>query len=126
MKIAFPVAQDLGMESAVFGHFGSAPIFIIVDSDSKETASITNKNLNHTHGNCQPLLALGNNPVDAVIVGGIGGGALMKLNAAGIKTYRGVSGSVAENLSLIASGKLPQFTMNQTCMGHHQDGHCAH
>ena len=126
MKIAFPVEQDQGLDSPVFGHFGSAPFFIIVDSESNETESISNENLNHSHGNCQPLLALGNRPVDVVVVGGIGGGALRKLNAAGIKAYRGVAGPVSENFKLIRSGKLPQFTMDQTCMGHQQNGHCAH
>ncbi len=126
MKIAFPTQQDNGIESPVYGHFGSAPYFIIVDIKTGSHESVSNQNLNHTHGNCQPLVALGGNPVDAVVVGGIGGGALMKLQAAGITTFRAVAGSVSENLDLIQTGKLPKFTIDQTCMGHHEDGHCAH
>ena len=96
-----------------------------MDSDSGNVKTIANKNLNHSHGNCQPLLALDNETVDTVVVGGIGGGALKKLNAAGIQVFRGISGSVSENINLLVSGKLPQFTMQQTCLGNH-DGHCAH
>ena len=41
MKIAFPTRDNKGMESPVFGHFGSAPHFLIVDSDK----NITYKNV---------------------------------------------------------------------------------
>jgi len=126
MKIAFPTQQDKGIESPVYGHFGSAPYFIIVDSDTGSHKAVSNQNLNHSHGSCQPLVALGGNAVDAVVVGGIGGGALMKLQAAGITTFRAVAGSVTENLNLIRGDKLPKFTLDQTCMGHQDDGHCAH
>jgi predicted Fe-Mo cluster-binding NifX family protein len=126
MKIAFPTQQDSGIESPVYGHFGSAPYFIIVDSDTGVHEAVSNRNLNHSHGNCQPLVALGGNSVDAVVVGGIGRGALMKLQAAGITTFRAVAGSVSENLNLIRVDKLPKFTLDQTCMGHQDDGHCAH
>jgi predicted Fe-Mo cluster-binding NifX family protein len=64
--------------------------------------------------------------VDAVVVGGIGGGALMKLLAAGINVYRAVEGTVSDNLNLIQSEHLPQFTMNMSCAGHHEGGGCAH
>ena len=126
MKIAFPTQKDMGMNSIVYGHFGSAPYFIIVNLHSGDCESLANQNLNHEHGNCRPLIALSNKPVNAVVVGGIGGDALMKLRAAGINTYRAVEGTVLENLDLIRSGKLPEFTPDQTCMGHHNNGQCAH
>jgi ArsR family transcriptional regulator len=56
----------------------------------------------------------------------MGAGALVKLNAAGVKTYRAVEGTVDENLELIKSGALPFFTLEQTCAGHREDGQCAH
>ncbi len=87
---------------------------------------IDNQDLGHTHGNCQPLAALGGTPVGAVVVGGIGGGALKKLLHAGIKTYRAVEGTVSENLSLIKTDKLPVFEMDQTCQGHQGIGDCVH
>ena len=126
MKIAFPTQKDSGFESLVFDHFGSAPLFIIVDSLTSDIETVSNLNLNHSHGNCRPREALGGKEVDAVVVGGIGKGALMKLNADGITAFKAVEGSVSLNLNLIKSRKLPVFTMNQTCMGHQTDGHCAH
>ena len=31
MKICFPVAENKGLESPVYNHFGSAPMFLLVD-----------------------------------------------------------------------------------------------
>lgn len=127
MKIAFPTEQDNGLKSQVYGHFGSAGYFIIVDTDSDAHEVISNSNRVHEHGQCQPLAALGQNTVDAVVVGGIGAGALYKLNSGGVKVYRAVEGSVRENLSLIKSGNLPIFDPGQTCQGHHSHGgSCGH
>jgi predicted Fe-Mo cluster-binding NifX family protein len=126
MKIAFPSQENLGLDSSVYAHFGSARYFVIADSKTGDAETIENKDLNHLHGNCQPLQALGGKPVDAVVVGGIGRGALMKLNKEGIATYRAVEGSVSENLELIKSDKLPRFSLEQTCSGHGKNGECIH
>ena len=120
MKIAFPTQEKNDTGSRVHNHFGSAPYFVIVDTDTQASHTIDNQNLNHTHGNCQPLVALGGTKVDAVVVGGIGGGALRKRLNAGIKAYRAVDGSVLDNLALISDGKLDEFSPEHTCQGHHR------
>jgi len=126
MKIAFPVEQKKGLESLVYSHFGSAPHFIIVDSESGAFEGIQNVDFIHQHGQCQPTKALGGNAVDAVVVGGIGGGALNKLQSGGIKVYRAVDGSVNDNLALLKAGRLPEFLMAMTCAGHQHEGGCHH
>lgn len=126
MKIAFPAQDDKGMESPVYGHFGTAPYFIVVDEETGNVEAISNRDIDHNHGQCQPMKALGMTKVDAIVVGGIGAGALNGLLAAGIKSYRAVEGTVADNLKLIKNGSLPQFTINQTCAGHSSGGGCAH
>jgi predicted Fe-Mo cluster-binding NifX family protein len=126
MKIAFPTQDDKGLESPIFGHFGSAPCFVLVDSATGSHETLINADAAHLHGQCQPIQALGGNRVDAVVAGGIGLGALSRLNAGGIKVYRAAEGTVSENLELIRSGKLPEFTLNMTCAGHADGGGCAH
>ena len=126
MKIAFPSQSNMGLLSSVHGHFGSAPFFIVVNADGDDVVVVDNHDLNHDHGKCQPLAALGGQSVDAVVAGGIGGGALRQLNAAGIKTYRAVEGTVAENLELVKSGKLPEFSPFHTCVGHSDTAECRH
>jgi predicted Fe-Mo cluster-binding NifX family protein len=125
MRIAFPTQDDRGLESPVYGHFGTAPFFVVVDDETGAVEAVSNMDLNHSHGQCQPMKALGRTKVDAVVVGGIGGGALNGLLAAGIRPYQAIEGTVAENLKLFKSGVLPQFTFNQTCAGHGSGG-CAH
>jgi hypothetical protein len=65
MKIAFPTQFDHGLESPVFGHFGSAGYFLVVDDASGAVETIVNADRDHLHGQCQPLAALGGNKVDA-------------------------------------------------------------
>jgi predicted Fe-Mo cluster-binding NifX family protein len=126
MKIAFPTQDDKGLDSRVYSHFGSANRFIIVDTEQETFETLSNGDREHPHGRCQPLNALGGRKVDAVVVGGIGAGALSKLNSSGIRAYRAVEGSVSENLKLIKSEFLPVFNMKQTCAGHGAGGGCVH
>jgi predicted Fe-Mo cluster-binding NifX family protein len=125
MNVCFPTQKLQGLDSIVYGHFGSAPGFVIVDTGEMRVEEINNNDLHHAHGMCQPLKALGGFKVDAVVVGGIGMGALMKLQAQGIKVYRGARGTVQQNIDLIRQGKLPQFSDKHTCAGH-SGGGCAH
>jgi predicted Fe-Mo cluster-binding NifX family protein len=126
MKICFPAENLQGLESPVYGHFGSAPGFVIVETDTMQVEEITNLDQHHAHGMCQPLVAIGGQKVDGVVVGGIGMGALMKLQAQGVSVYRALQGTVRQNLDLIQEGKLPQFTADHTCAGHAGGGGCAH
>ena len=125
MKICFPTEILQGVNSMVYGHFGSAPGFVIVDTETTQVEEIKNSDLLHAHGMCQPLKALGGCQADAVVVAGIGMGALMKLQAQGIKVYRATRGTVQQNIDLIRNATLPQFQEQFSCSGH-AGGGCAH
>lgn len=126
MKICFPVQQDEGFDSSVYNHFGSAPVFVVVDTETNGIASIHNRDQHHVHGACNPLKALDNQKVDAIVVGGIGAGALTRLNQMGIAVHRSQAPTVRENVSLFAAQQLPVLTMQGCCGGHGKDGGCAH
>jgi predicted Fe-Mo cluster-binding NifX family protein len=126
MRIAFPVQEDQGLESSVFGHFGSAPLFMIFNSTDTILKAVGNTDAHHIHGQCQPIKALGGSEVDMVVVGGIGAGALMKLQSQGIRVFRAVEGSIKDNLELLQSGKLPEFSGTMTCGGHGNGNECHH
>jgi len=125
MKICFPIETLQGVNSPVYGHFGSAPGFVIVDTQTTGVEEIKNSDLHHAHGMCQPLKALGGRQVDAVVVAGIGMGALMKLRAQGVRVYRAIRGTVQQNIDLIRDSKLPQFEEQFSCSEHTRGG-CAH
>lgn len=124
MKICFPVESDKGLTSEVFGHFGSAPFFIVFDTKENTTSTINNQDLGHIHGQCNPMKALNNTLVDAVVVGGIGAGAINGLNKKGIKVYKAASETVQGNIQLFDQGVLMEMTLAHTCGGH--IGGCAH
>ena len=125
MKICFPTETLQGLESTVYAHFGSAPGFVIVDTESNHVEEIGNNDLHHAHGMCQPLKVLGGREVDAVAVGGIGMGALMKLQAQGVRVFRVTQGTVGQNVQFLLKKNLPEFDARFTCAGHTGDG-CAH
>jgi predicted Fe-Mo cluster-binding NifX family protein len=118
MKVCFPVHKDEGVNSMVYDHFGSAPEFIVVNTELQSTITVGNKDLDHVHGACNPVMAVGGHKIDAVVVGGIGAGALMKLNADGIKVYKSVKETVKDNLDLLKDDRLPELTIHYTCSGH--------
>jgi predicted Fe-Mo cluster-binding NifX family protein len=126
MKICFPVAEANGMDSEVYGHFGSAPAFIIVETDENRVTTINNRDQHHSHGACNPLKALNNQKVDAIVVGGIGAGALIKLNQHGMKVFQARAQTVKENIQLLRDQQLPEFTMQHTCAGHGHGISCGH
>lgn len=126
MKVCFPVQHNHGLESSVFNHFGSAPVFVVVDSESGQVSEVINRDLHHAHGSCSPLKALDGHHVDAVVVGGIGAGALAGLNRAGIQVYRSVEPTVAGNLVRLQQGAMEQWLPGQTCGGHGHGHACSH
>ncbi|PLX44495.1 MAG: diguanylate cyclase [Deltaproteobacteria bacterium] len=126
MKVCFPVEKNEGITSAVFGHFGSAPSFVVVDVESGDVGELVNNDLGHSHGNCSPIKALGGAEIGAVVVGGIGGGALGGLTRAGIRVYRSEGGTVEENLAKFKSGTLNRYLPGDTCAGHGEGHDCGH
>ena len=83
MNICIPVTEDNGTASPVSRHFGSAPLFLIVDTDSGACRAVPNRNQHHSHGMCMPLASLAGERIDGMVVGGIGMGALSKLGRLG-------------------------------------------
>jgi predicted Fe-Mo cluster-binding NifX family protein len=124
MKVGFAVESDQGIESRVYNHFGSAPAFIIFDTERKEMVAVNNRDLHHVHGACNPVMALDGKRVDAMVVGGIGPGAIVKLNGMGIKVYRADAATLIENLDLLGQNKLQELSTQNACQAH--QGGCGH
>lgn len=121
MTICIPVLEDRGMESIPHSHFGSAPRFLLFDPDSNELSSVDNGNADHQHGKCDPASALSATGASVVIVGGIGGRAVERLNAAGVRVYRALKGSAGENLDGFTGGLLEEISPEGACG--HAGGH---
>ena len=124
MKVCFPVQKDEGVESKVYNHFGSSPAFVIVDTEERDVKIVRNNDVHHAHGACNPIRAIGGQQIDALVVGGIGGGALMKLNSLGVKVFEAEARTVRENLDMLAEKKLQEISMDIACRAH--QGNCGH
>jgi len=124
MKIA--VTYENG---AVFQHFGRTEQFKLYDiADGKVTSAAVVGTNGTGHGALAGLLKeMG---VDALICGGLGGGAQAALKNAGIQLYAGVSGSADEAVRALLAGELSFSTDAQCgCHGHgehHEEGHSCH
>lgn len=117
MRIA--VTYEDGM---IFQHFGHTSQFKIYDvEDGKVIASEVIDTNGSGHGALAGLLNALN--IDALICGGIGGGARMALDAAGIKLYGGVAGFADVAVEALLAGNL-DFNPDVQCNHHdHGEGH---
>ena len=110
----------------IFQHFGHTEQFKLYDV---ENGKIVSSEVVDTNGSGHGALAglLASMKVDALICGGIGGGAQVALKEAGIQLYGGVSGNADEAAQALAAGKL-NFNPDVRCDHHHHgEGHsCGH
>ena len=119
MTICVPVTHNLGLKSPVYNHFGSAPWFLLVDPETMQIEALSNRNQAHHHGQCNPLKALSDHQVDAVVVGGIGLRALERLQSAGIDVFESQGRTVQEALDHFKAGRLFPIDPERSCTGHH-------
>jgi predicted Fe-Mo cluster-binding NifX family protein len=123
MKICVPVMTDKGLKSEVCAHFGSAPMFLVVDSDSKTSEAVPNTNEHHAHGMCNPLGAIQGRGIQVLIVGGIGAGAVQKLRMASIEVFRTDLTTVEEAISAYEAGQLQPVSLQNACAHHGSSCH---
>ncbi len=100
MKIA--VTYENG---TIFQHFGHTEQFKIYEVENgKVISSQIVPTAGQGHGALAGFLAA--NGVDALVCGGIGGGAQMALAEAGIRLYGGVQGTADEAVAALLAGTL--------------------
>ena len=111
---------------SVFQHFGRATQFKIYDIENGKIVSSEIVDVGGSgHGALVGVLSA--LKVDALICGGIGGGAQMALAEAGIKLYGGISGNADAAADAFASGTL-SHNPNVMCSHHgehHHEGDCG-
>ena len=110
----------------IFQHFGHTEQFKVYDV---ENGKIVSSEVVETNGSGHGALAgvLSALHVDALICGGIGGGAQAALAAAGIQLYGGVSGDADQAAEALAAGTLA-YNPNVMCSHHgehHHEGNCG-
>ena len=115
MKIA--TTYDHGQ---IFQHFGHSEQFKLYEiEDGKVIASKVLDAAGSGHGALAGMLMM--NGVDALICGGIGGGAQNALRGFGIKLYAGVQGDCDDAVAALLAGTLVS-SAGATC-SHHEHEH---
>ena len=116
MKIA--VTYENGQ---VFQHFGHCETFKLYEAaDGAVTSCAVVSAIGSGHGALAGFLK--QNGVDALICGGIGGGARVALAEAGIQLFPGVVGDADASVAALLAGTL-QFNPDTVCSHHHEGGH---
>jgi predicted Fe-Mo cluster-binding NifX family protein len=126
MRICFPIEHNEGLASRLSDHFGSAPMFMIADTETKELTVLSNSDQQHAHGACNPLQALQGSGIDGIAVRAIGAGAVAHLTRAGLSVYKATAETIRENVEKLAANALPLYTPSESCSGHGHGGGCCH
>jgi len=93
MKICIPTVDDDGLDARISDHFGSAPFYTLVESDTGMLKTVRNTSHGHGHGHghrhgaCRALNQIGPDDCDAVACKGLGRGAMASLGRSGLKVY---------------------------------------
>ncbi|MFC1635516.1 NifB/NifX family molybdenum-iron cluster-binding protein [Planctomycetota bacterium] len=105
MRIAVTSTGE-GLDSKVDPRFGRAAIFVIGDTDTMDFVAIENENATGGAAGIGSAKCVIDQGVEAVLTGNCGPNAQRTLDAAGVKLYTDVTGTVAEAVELFKSGKL--------------------
>ena len=107
MKVAIPV-EERKVDSEVCISFGRTPLFMVYDTDSKESYFIDNSAIAVTGGaGIKAAQSIVDNDVVAMLTPHCGENAADVLKAGDVKIYRTVKDKNAiENINLFTEGKL--------------------
>jgi len=105
MRIAVTSTGE-SLISEVDPRFGRAAFFIVCDTDTMDFVAIENENVAGGAAGIGSAKRVIDEGVEAVLTGNCGPNAQRTLDAAGVKLYIGVTGTVAEAVEHFKSGTL--------------------
>lgn len=117
MRLCMPTVDDAGLAARLTAHFGSAPYYTIVETDSGTIEVVANAHARHEHGSCEAAGGMTGRAVDAVVCQGLGRRALAGLAASGIPVYVAGAADVAAAVAEFRGGKLERLTEDAACGG---------
>jgi len=106
MKIAITSSGET-LDSQVDPRFGRAQYFIIIDTETMDHDVIENASIAAAGGaGISAAKVVADTGAEAVLTGNCGPNAQRTLDAAGLKLYTDVTGTVAEAVELFKNGEL--------------------
>ena len=117
MRICIPTLGDRGLDEFVSEHFGRAPTFTVVDTETKEVKVIPNTG-EHFGGVGHAPEIISDADVEVMLCSGLGPRAIGMFEQFGIEVYVGASGTVREAVRDFQAGKLHEATDADACKEH--------
>jgi len=117
MKICVPTSGAGGPEDKVSQHFGRAPTFTIVDTESGNVTVIENRS-DHMGGTGKPPEQVKGTGSSIVLCSGLGPTALAQLMSYDMEVYVGASGTAREAIEQFNRGLLRIATVESACREH--------
>ena len=113
------------LSSNISEHFGHCNYFIGVEIDSEHNIKKAFSLQNNGHSGCmEPVINMKSRGVTHMIVGGIGGRPYAGFTQFGIGLFKGVRGTLFENLQLFLQDKLQPLNEPICAGGNHSEHGC--
>ena len=116
MRIAIPTLDAKGYDSKIAEHFGRAPFFTVIETETGKLYSRKN-NGQHFGGHARPGKMMQEELVETVLCANLGRKALVMLRESGTRVFTGASGTVRQAFEAFNSGKLSEPEEDSVCCG---------
>ncbi|MFC1787557.1 NifB/NifX family molybdenum-iron cluster-binding protein [Halobacteriota archaeon] len=117
MKVCLPTMNQGGMNDMVSPHFGRAPTFTIVDTETKEVDVLPNTS-EHMGGIKLAPEIVSEAGVQIMICSGLGAKAIQMFEQFGIEVFVGAAGTVKDMIGAWKAGLLQEATDENACREH--------
>jgi len=118
MKIAFPVMDDKGLNAAIADHFGRAPLYTVVDTETNDISVLQNTG-EHFGGQHSAPVSLNQSNINVLICKGLGRKAIDLFNQLKIGVYLTQDILVKDALNSYNNNKLSLATETDGCTEAH-------
>jgi predicted Fe-Mo cluster-binding NifX family protein len=124
MRIGITLDENKGLDSRVSMHFGQYAYFMIVEVENNQIKShkIIENALAHGGGGCPAVGEMLKHKISYIISGGMGAGAKMKFENAGVKVF-GFNGKAKDAVENLLKNNLKEI---ENCQDHNEHNHKCH
>jgi len=117
MKLCIPTDDNRGLTGRLSAHFGSAPYFTLVESETGEAEVVSNLVSAHEPGTCQAAGTLRVFGVGAVLCRSLGRRAYGRLREMGLPVFVTEAEVTEQALEEYRAGRLARLTSESACHG---------
>jgi predicted Fe-Mo cluster-binding NifX family protein len=117
MRLCIPTDTNRGLDAPISAHFGSAPYFTLVDSDSGAAEVVANRYAHHAPGTCEAAKGLPAHGVGAVVCLSLGRRAFAGLRKIGVDVFVTDAGYAGAATEAFRAGRVRALTTEEACQG---------